>query len=248
MTDDALVLHPHRRAHAARGGETPPVSQPTLAQRGTSPAWHDGSLTVASYPVGVTDRRRGTEGTTERDLVVRAQRGDHEAFSTLAAGAYDRLHQVAFRILRDRPAAEDAAQQAVVSIWRSLPQLRDPGRFGAWSYRLLVNACNDEARRQGRRLPTISDATVREPRAPDGFGVVIDRDQLERAFERLSVDHRAVIVLHHYLDMPVEAVAEALDVPVGTVNSRLHRAITRMRMAMEADAPTATVASGEVSP
>lgn len=184
----------------------------------------------------------------DSDLVVRAQAGDERAFATLAAGIYDRLHQLAFRILRDRPSAEEATQQAVVSIWRNLPQLRDPARFDAWAYRLLVNACNSEARKRQRRLPSIAASQVREASAVEGgYGSIVDRDQLERAFERLSVEHRAVIVLHHYLDMSVEAVAETLDVPLGTVNSRLNRAIAKMRLALQVDAPTSLAASEEVS-
>ncbi len=169
------------------------------------------------------------------DLVIRAQEGDREAFSSLASGVYDRLHQLAFRILRERGTAEDATQQAVIAIWRKLPTLREPQLFDAWSYRLLVNACNDEARRRKRRLPPVADSRARDPIAPDGHRVVIDRDQLERAFERLSVDHRVVIVLHHYLDWPVERVAETLGLPTGTVNSRLNRALGKMRMALQAD-------------
>jgi RNA polymerase sigma-70 factor (ECF subfamily) len=184
----------------------------------------------------------------DSDLVVRAQRGDQAAFTTLASQHYDRLHQIAYRVLRDRSMAEDAAQQAIVAIWRNLPQLREPGRFDAWSYRLLVNACNDEARKMKRRLPPVGGSPMTEPAAADGYGPIIERDRLERAFERLSIDHRAVIVLHHYLDMTVEAVAETLDVPVGTVNSRLHRALEKMRLALEADQPEPLDADGEASP
>jgi RNA polymerase sigma-70 factor (ECF subfamily) len=73
-------------------------------------------------------------------LVLEAQRGDEEAFASLAVAVGDRLHAVAHRILRDTDLAEDATQQALLSIWRDLPQLRDPARFDAWSYRLLVRA------------------------------------------------------------------------------------------------------------
>src|SRR3972149_6738468 len=81
------------------------------------------------------------------DLVIQAQGGDEEAFASLAVAAGDRLHAVAHRILRDIDLAEDATQQALLTIWRDLPQLRDPARFDAWSYRLLVRACYAEARR-----------------------------------------------------------------------------------------------------
>ena len=173
----------------------------------------------------------------DTDLVVRAQRGDIAAFETLARPLYGRLHQVAFRILRDRALAEDAAQQAMLSVWRNLPRLREPARFEAWSYRLLVNACHTEGRRERQWLPNaIADAGI-EPAGPDELGVVADRDELERGFRRLSVDHRAVVVLHHYLDLPVDQVAEVLGIPVGTVNSRLNRALRSMRIALHAEVP-----------
>jgi RNA polymerase sigma-70 factor (ECF subfamily) len=70
----------------------------------------------------------------------------------------------------------------------------------------------------------------------DGSSAVIDRDQLERGFRRLSIDHRAVVVLHHYLDWPLERIADALDVPIGTVRSRLHYAMRGLRAALDADA------------
>src|SRR5262245_66330480 len=89
------------------------------------------------------------------ELVIRAQRGDEEAFASLAVASGDRLHAVAHRILRDIDLAEDATQQALIALWQDLPQLRDPARFDAWSYRLLVNACYSEGRRQRRWAPNL---------------------------------------------------------------------------------------------
>ncbi|HET9346824.1 MAG TPA: sigma factor, partial [Candidatus Limnocylindrales bacterium] len=77
----------------------------------------------------------------DAELVTQAQGGDEEAFASLAVAAGNRLHAVAYRILRDIDLAEDATQQALLAIWRDLPQLHDPARFDAWSYRLLVRAC-----------------------------------------------------------------------------------------------------------
>jgi RNA polymerase sigma-70 factor (ECF subfamily) len=171
----------------------------------------------------------------DANLVVQAQAGDEGAFSILAGESWDRLYQLALRILRDGSMAEDATQQAVVSVWRRLPQLRDPARFEAWTYRLLVNACASEARRTRRRLPEITGLVAPHPVAPDDYGAVVDRDQLERAFRRLSVDQRAVLVLHHYLDLPVDAIAEVLAVAPGTVKSRLHRGLEQVRRAITAD-------------
>ena len=180
----------------------------------------------------------------DTDLVTRAQHGDEEAFASLAVAAGDRLHAVAHRILRDIDLAEDATQQALLAIWRDLPQLRDPARFDAWSYRLLVRACYAEGHRSRRWTPNMRLLSSDEPSQADGSSAVVDRDQLERGFRRLSIDHRAVVVLHHYLDMPLDQVAETLGVPAGTVRSRLHHAMRGLRAALDADArPTSREAA-----
>jgi RNA polymerase sigma-70 factor (ECF subfamily) len=170
------------------------------------------------------------------DLVVRAQRGDKSAYALLASGIADRFLDVSRRILRDLDLAEDAAQQALLDVWRDLPQLRDPARFDAWSYRLLVHACYAEGRARRRWTPNLRILPADEPMGADALGRIIDRDQLETAFRRLSVDHRTVLVLHHYADMPLERVAQVLGIPIGTVSSRLHHAMRAMRAALEADA------------
>src|ERR687897_1058878 len=122
----------------------------------------------------------------DTDLVVRAQRGDREAYALLASGIADRYLAVARRILRDIDLAEDATQQALLSIWQDIPQLRDPVRFEAWSYRLLVRACYAEGRKSRRWAPNLRLLSVDEPMVVDGTSAVFDRDQLERAFRRLS--------------------------------------------------------------
>ena len=172
----------------------------------------------------------------DAELIRRAQGGDEEAFASLAVAIGNRLHAVSHRILRDVDLAEDATQQALLSIWRDLPQLRDPARFDAWSYRLLVRACYSEGRRTRQWAPNLRILPVEEPAGPDAMTSVVDRDQLERGFRRLSIDHRAVVVLHHYLDLPLETVADALGVPIGTVRSRLHHAMRGLRAALDADA------------
>ena len=164
----------------------------------------------------------------DAELIGRAQRGDEEAFASLALAAGDRLHAVAHRILRDIDLAEDATQQALLAIWRDLPQLRDPTRFDAWSNRLLVRACYAEGRRARHWTPNLHIVPTDVP-AEEVLSSVVDRDQLERGFRRLSIDHRAVVVLHHYLDLPLDGVADVLGVPVGTVRSRLHHAMRGLR-------------------
>jgi RNA polymerase sigma-70 factor (ECF subfamily) len=169
----------------------------------------------------------------ERHLVTRGQAGDHDAFDQIAHQITDRLYSVAYRILRNGPSAEDATQQALVSIWRQLPKLRDPDRFEAWAYRLLVNASYAEHRRRRRETPSgsLTDGTTDDP-----YLSVDHRDQLERGFARLSTEQRAVLVLQHYLDLSHDEIADALGIPIGTVRSRLHGARGAMRAALEADA------------
>src|ERR671917_2917096 len=111
----------------------------------------------------------------DTDLVVRAQRGDEEAFASLAVAVGDRLHAVAHRILRDMDLAEDATQQALLAIWQDLPQLRDPARFDAWSHRLLVRACYAEGRKERRWAPNLRLLPADEPTAAGGLDSVVDR-------------------------------------------------------------------------
>ena len=172
----------------------------------------------------------------DTEVVMRAQNGDEEAFASLAVAVGDRLHAVAHRILRHSDLAEDATQQALLAIWQELPQLRDPARFEAWSYRLLVRACYAEGRRSRRWTPNLRLLPAHEPVVGDGLSSVVDRDQLERGFRRLSIEHRAVVVMHHYLDLPLPEIAEVLGVPEGTVRSRLYYAMRGLRTALDADA------------
>jgi len=169
--------------------------------------------------------------------------GDRDAFEQIVNVSFDRSHAVAMRLLRDSQLAEDAVQQAMVNVWRDLQRLRDPSRYDAWSYKLLVRACYAEFKRAPKWMPAIEEGSPTEPRTGDQYGVVFDRDQLECGFRRLSMDHRAVIVLHHYLDLPLDEVGRVLGVPTGTVKSRLHRALAEMRAALEADARPASVSA-----
>ena len=172
----------------------------------------------------------------DTELVIRAQQGDRVAFAELAVLVGDRLHAVAHRMLRDAGLAEDASQQTLLKAWQELPRLREPERFEAWTYRLLVNVCHAEWRRRKRSLAALPSLdSVPEPISPDDMAIVIDRDQLERGYSRLSMDHRAVVVLHYYLDMPVAEIAETLGVGEGTVKSRLYHAMRGLRAALDAD-------------
>jgi RNA polymerase sigma-70 factor, ECF subfamily len=169
------------------------------------------------------------------DLVERARRGDREAFGQLAAGEVDRLTAIARLVLRDPDLAEDAVQEALVRCWRQLPKLRDVERFDGWLYRILIRAAQDEIGRR-RRFQVAVQSVAREPAVGDRSREVADREELERGFSRLSVDHRAVVVLHHYVGLALPEIAEALGIPPGTAKSRYHYAMAALRSALDADA------------
>ena len=171
-----------------------------------------------------------------RDLVIRAQQGDRDAFSEVLARSLGRLTAVARMILRDEYAAQDAVQDACIEAWRSLPGLRDPDRFEAWIRRLLVRACFKGSRRI-KRLDAV-EIRLTPDHEPDIAGAERDldlRDQLDRGLARLTSEQRAVVVLVHYLDLPLAEAAQSLGIPLGTTKSRLNRATNALRAAIEAD-------------
>jgi RNA polymerase sigma-70 factor, ECF subfamily len=175
-------------------------------------------------------------GPMQRELVVRAQRGDLEAFSSMTLACSDRLFAVARLILRADDRAADAVQDALLQAWLDIRGLKDPDRFDAWVYRLLVRACYRSAGDHRRRAVTeIEIAPWHTPATPDSQQQVALEDCLARSFERLSREQRAVVVLHHYAGLSLVEAAAALQIPLGTMQSRLSRALRAMRAAIEAD-------------
>ena len=170
-----------------------------------------------------------------RGVVDRAMRGDREAFGLLVNATSDRMYAIATRILRDADLAEDALQSSLITAWRELPRLRDPDRFEAWIRRLLVHACYAEARRRRQWAGNVRVLPVDGPAAGDDMLSVADRDALDRAFRRLTVEQRAVFVLHHHIGLPLVEIADTLGIPAGTARSRLHYATRLLREAIEAD-------------
>jgi RNA polymerase sigma factor (sigma-70 family) len=169
------------------------------------------------------------------ELVDRARHGDHDAFEVLIAAAVDRLYGAATLILRDRTLAEEAVQETMIRAWRDLPRLRDAERFDAWLRRILVHACMDVARSERRRLPSAElDAGARA--SADEIGQLTDRDAIGQAFKRMTVEHRSILVLRHYLGYSVPDLADLLCIRLGTAKSRLSRAESAMRSALQADA------------
>jgi RNA polymerase sigma-70 factor (ECF subfamily) len=169
------------------------------------------------------------------ELVERAKHGDREAFDALARTMYDRLYSIAQRILRNGHAAEDAVQEALIRGWRDLRSLRDPGKFEAWMHRLLINACHDQSRSARRIEAEVKGIDVDRADPRDEYASIAHRDEIDRAFLRLPIDHRAVLVLMHYVGLPAPEVGQILGIPAGTVYSRNHYGLRAMRDAMSAD-------------
>lgn len=171
-----------------------------------------------------------------RELVLRAQQGDVEAFSVMTVACSDRLYAIARLILRHDDRAFDAVQDALLQAWLDLRGLKDPDRFDAWVYRLLVRACYRSAGEHRRReVVEIDLGPLTGSATPDAQRHVALQDQLARGFERLSREQRAVIVLHHYAGLSLAEAATVLQIPLGTMQSRLSRALRAMRAAIEAD-------------
>ena len=169
-----------------------------------------------------------------KELVERAQRGDREAFATLAEASIAEMYNLAQLMLSDRDLAEDAVQEALIGAWRDLRGLRDAGRFRPWLRRILVHAAYRTAKRERRASRPVVDLTA-DTRITDSARDLENRDAIDRAFVQLSPEHRAVLVAHHYLELADDEAAELLGLPPGTVKSRLHRATAAMRSALEAE-------------
>ena len=180
----------------------------------------------------------------DRDVVERARSGDQDAFADLVYQISDTLLGVARRILRDPSLAEDALQNALLTIWRKLPHLRDADRFEGWAFRILVHACYADAPRNRRWASAIRVLHADVASDVDDIQMISDRDELEQAFRRLPLDQRAVFVLHHHVGLPLVAVAETLGIPDGTARSRLHYATRALRTAFEAARATQDLREG----
>ncbi len=156
------------------------------------------------------------------------------AFLRLADDHLDASYRLARAILRDPSEAQDATHDAFLQAWGKWSTLRDPARFEHWFDRILVNICRNRLQQASRWQ---AKAAVAESiAAGDPFGQAHDRDVLGSAIATLSPDHRVVVALRYYRDLPVEEIAKRLDIPPGTVQSRLHYALKRLHAAIDADA------------
>jgi RNA polymerase sigma-70 factor (ECF subfamily) len=177
------------------------------------------------------------EAITDLGALDRARDGDSSAFDALVEARVGTMLRVAMAITGDEAEARDAVQDALVSAWRQLGSLRDPGAFDAWLTRILVNRCRHGLRSRGRlrarELPVEAAEELAGAPAGDPGRSVVERGALERAFDRLSVDERTLLVLHHLDGRPVASIAAVLGIPVGTAKSRLSKARRSLEKALE---------------
>ncbi len=170
------------------------------------------------------------------ELVARAQRGDREAFATLTESRTNRLYAAARLILRDDEAAADAVQDTLVRAWVDVRGLRDPNLFDAWLHRVLIRVCHRAASRsRGRMVREVLAVGQSPSTTSDAQLELAARDELERGLRRLSHDHRTVLVVRYYLDLPLAECAQVLGLPLGTAQSRINRAVRALRAALEAE-------------
>jgi len=156
-----------------------------------------------------------------------------ERLRGMSTAELNRAYRIAGLILGNAEDAEDATQDALLRAWRSAGSVRDPVRFDAWLDRILVNACRDRLRRRGRvRFVGLEGhATIA---SADPFGALLQHDDLLRRLATLDDDLRLVLVLHYWGDLRLEDLAERVGWPVGTVKSRLNRALGKMRQGLDA--------------
>jgi len=151
-----------------------------------------------------------------------------DPFEGVATAELDRAYRLAGLVLGNAAEAEDAVSAALERAWTRRVQLRDPAAFQAWFDRIVVNICRDQLRRRGR-VHFIAIDRAPEAASADPFVAALDRDVLVRSLSRLDADERLVVVLHFWADLPLDAVADRCGWPVGTVKSRLHRALEVLR-------------------
>jgi RNA polymerase sigma-70 factor (ECF subfamily) len=158
------------------------------------------------------------------------------AFLDLLEPELPRCYKLAGYLLGDAIEAEDAVCEAVARAWQNLGRLREPERFPAWFGRIVTNACRDRLRhRKSARVVEIDDEAggVRDR---DPFADALARDELGRLVSKLSADQQIVLALRYWRDLRLDEIAEHLDLPLGTVKSRLYHGLKLLRAELDRQA------------
>jgi RNA polymerase sigma-70 factor (ECF subfamily) len=156
-------------------------------------------------------------------LVAAAQGGDRAALDILLRRHHDRVRAVAHRMTGNTADAADATQEALIAIVRGLPRFDGRSQFTTWLYRVTTNACLDELRRRRRRPIPVDDDTRPDAALPARDAAAVDRIVIDDALAQLPPEFRIPVVLRDLADLDYAEIAEVLEVPVGTVKSRIAR-------------------------
>jgi RNA polymerase sigma-70 factor (ECF subfamily) len=168
------------------------------------------------------------------EVALRLADARSASFVELADPLLNDAYRLAGYLLGSAPDAEDAVQEALTRAWRAWPSLRDKERFEPWFDRILVNVCRDRLRRKRRPQLEVLDEEL-PVYSNDPFAAALARAEIDRLMQVLSPDHRVVIGLRYWRDLSLQEIADLLGIPLGTVQSRLHYALERLREAAEKD-------------
>ncbi|MGA9770892.1 MAG: sigma-70 family RNA polymerase sigma factor [Blastocatellia bacterium] len=172
--------------------------------------------------------------TEERELIAAAQQGDRTAFKALYENHRDRVYNLIFYFLTDVRLVEDVLQNVFLKVYRGLPQFRFEANLATWIYRVTINECQNQNRRNGARyvpFETIlgSGEEIDRSSTPDDWHARNERREIvQRAVLQLSPKLRAVVVLKYLEGLSYDEIAEALECAPGTVASRLNRALEEL--------------------
>ena len=173
------------------------------------------------------------EAPAAEELVEAARRGDRDAFSYLVSPHLETALRVARVVAGSPDDGTDAVQDALLSAWQGIGSLREPAAFPAWFRRHVTRSAIKQAKRRGSGRVVELDLDTAAP--TDALDRAFAVRELDRAFDRLSIDDRTILTLRHLWDLPGAEIAQHLGIPEGTVKSRVHAAMNRLRAAYEAE-------------
>jgi RNA polymerase sigma-70 factor, ECF subfamily len=173
----------------------------------------------------------------ERELIERCRSGDDTAFAELVDRYKDLVYGLIYGMVRDRGLADDLAQDVFLKVHRGLPYFRGEARLSTWIFRIVQNVCV-QTRTSRRPDVSLEDGPGDRPPRQFGsvdqaFGAIEDRDRLEKALAQLPANYRMLVVAHYMRGVQYESLAEALNLPLGTVKTHLYRAKRRLRELLE---------------
>jgi RNA polymerase sigma-70 factor (ECF subfamily) len=174
----------------------------------------------------------------EAELIARCQQGDERAFRELVDRHKDLVFGVIARSSVESSRVEDLAQDVFLKIYRGLPYFRGEAKLTTWIFRIVLNLLTQESqkRRSTREVALDDDLPSHQPRSHDRSASDLElRDRLEKAMARLPAHYRLLIAGHYLEDVKYEDLAEALDIPIGTVKTHLHRAKKQLRDLLETE-------------